>query len=46
MAKTLLPDALWDEISLLFPPAEPRPKGARGGSRKALIGIAAADILK
>lgn len=41
MAKKLLPDALWDEITPLFPPDPPRPKGGRlsVGSREALIGI-------
>lgn len=41
MAKTLLPDALWDEIASLFPPEPARPKGGRPpiGSRKALTGI-------
>lgn len=41
MAKKLLSDALWSEISPLLPAAAPRPKGGRPrvADREALIGI-------
>ena len=41
MAKPLLPDALWEKIQAVLPPARPKPKGGRPPvpDRQCLLGI-------
>ena len=41
MAKPLLPDALWERIQAVLPPARPKPKGGRPpvSDRQCLLGI-------